>query len=106
MNNAFLLAFSHPVGADRDDEYNNWYDNTHVPQLRAALPSIKDVNRYELVPCQEGGHRYLAIFEFVTNDVDKTIAEFGEVVASGRLDPTSAMDTSVNPPVLVWYRPR
>ena len=46
--NQLFLVFSNPV-AGRDDEYNTWYDEVHLGDVR-RVPGVVDAKRYELVP--------------------------------------------------------
>ena len=40
MAKGLLLAWSSPVSDERDAEFNSWYDDTHIPQVRTAIASI------------------------------------------------------------------
>jgi hypothetical protein len=108
MAKALLMAWSSPVDEASDAEYVSWYEGTHIPQVRAAIPAVSAVHRYRAadVPASTGrpAHRYLAVYELDTDDVASAMAALGAAAAGGRLDPTPTMDTTVNPPVLQWYQ--
>ena len=109
MAKAMLLAWSNPVDEASDGEFNAWYDDTHVPQVRATIPAITAVQRYRQadLPAEAGAssvHRYLAVYEMDTDDVAGAIAALGAAVAAGQLDLTTTMDLTTNPPVLHWYQ--
>jgi hypothetical protein len=108
MAKALLLAWSSPVDEASDAEFVSWYEGTHIPQVRAAIPSIAAVHRYRTadVPAAPGApaRRYLAVYELDTDDVAGALAALGAAAAGGRIDQTAAMDTTVNPPVLAWYQ--
>jgi hypothetical protein len=110
MAKALLLAWTSPAGDESEAEFNTWYDGTHVPQMRAAIPSISAACRYrtaDLPPAaapQQPAHRYLAVYELDSDDVPAAIAALGAAAGGGRLDMTAAMDTTTNPPVLQWYQ--
>jgi len=40
------VVFSNPV-ADREDEFNEWYDNVHIPEL-LTVPGMLSATRYAL----------------------------------------------------------
>jgi hypothetical protein len=109
MAKALFLAWSNPVDDASTDEFNDWYDGTHVPQVRAAIPAIAAVHRYTLaeVPGSVGAQpaqRYLAVYEMDTDDVAGAAAALGAAMAGGKMDLTRTMDTTANPPILQWYQ--
>jgi hypothetical protein len=108
MAKAIFLAWSDPVDEASEAEFSSWYEGTHIPQVRAAIPAISAVHRYQVadVPAAPGApaHRYLAVYELDTDDVAGAMAALGAAVEGGRLDPTQTMDTTANPPVLAWYQ--
>ncbi len=48
----------------RDEEYNEWYTNVHIPEVLAA--GFTAAQRFKMADAQMGEvpHRYLAIYEF------------------------------------------
>src|ERR1700730_10266558 len=105
MAKALFLAWSSPVDETSDAEFSSWYEGTHIPQVRAAIPSISAVHRYRAADLPGApSHRYLAVYELDTDDVAAALAALGAAVAAGSIDATTIMDTTVNPPVLQWYQ--
>jgi len=104
MAKALLLAWSSPASPDQVAEFDEWY--THIPQVRAAVPSITSVSRYELVDpgSPEPSNRYLAVYEIDDTDVAAAAAAMGEGAAAGRIEMTTAMNTTQEPPTAQWYR--
>lgn len=107
MAKALLLAWASPVDEDSEAEFNAWYDGTHIPEVRAAIPSISAVHRYRVADLpaapQQSAHSYLAVYEMDSEDVAAAAAELGSAAGEGRLHMTAAMDTQTNPPVMQWY---
>ncbi len=103
MKHSLLLAWSSPVEG-READFDEWYDGTHIPQVRAALPDVGQVTRYQLVDVEGTGgpDRYLAIYELGTDDVTQAATALGAAAASGALDMTDAMDVAGAPPQLQW----
>jgi hypothetical protein len=103
MARAILIAYSSPV-PDQEQAFNDWYANTHIPQVRAAVPSITEVSRYRTVDPtgQSDEVRYITTYEMDTDDVASAAGLLGGAMQDGKLDPTDTMDVTVNPPVLVW----
>lgn len=90
------LVFSNPYPG-RDDEYNQWYDNTHVPEV-LAIPGIVSAQRYDLRPLarergEEPEYRYLAIYE-IEGDPDEVMAKLGAAVRSGAVVMNDSFDRS------------
>jgi hypothetical protein len=108
MAKSMFIAWASPVDDASDAEFNAWYEGTHVPQVRAAIPAITSVHRYRVadVPGVGGAatHRYLAVYEMDTDDVAGAMAALGAASAEGRMDMTATMDVANNPPVLQWYQ--
>jgi hypothetical protein len=106
MAKGVFLAWSSPVSGDQLAAFDAWYEGTHIPQVRAAVPSISGVARYELVePGADGpSHRYLTVYELDDADIATAAAAMNESAAGGKLDMTPAMDLAARPPVAQWYR--
>jgi len=108
MAKAIFLTWTNPVDDASDSEFNAWYDGTHMPQVRAAIPAITAVHRYQLADVaavRDGpAHRYLAVYELDTDDVAGAMAALQAAGTEGRMDMTSTMDVTAHPPVLQWYQ--
>jgi hypothetical protein len=107
MSKGLFLAWTSPVSDERDAEFNSWYETTHIPQVRAIVPAITAVHRYstaDLPGGQQPAHRYLAVYELDCDDVPAVAAALGEAISAGKLDMSTAVDLSTNPPVSHWYQ--
>jgi hypothetical protein len=61
-----LVVFSNPV-AGREEEYNEWYTDVHIPEVLAGRGYIA-AQRFALSETQPDGvelplHRYMAVYE-------------------------------------------
>ena len=74
-----MVVFSNPAEG-RDDEFNRWYDETHLPEV-LEIEGVVAARRYELgVEDPDAPHRYLAVYE-----LDQPCAEVLErLVAAGQ----------------------
>jgi hypothetical protein len=100
-----FIAYSSAVPG-KDAEYEEWYQQIHIPDVRAAIPSITAVNRYKLVDLQGGGNgapRYIAVYELGDADVATAAGQLGAAGAEGRLRMTDTIDMTDNPPDLQWF---
>jgi hypothetical protein len=105
MAKALFLAWASPVDDASDKEFNTWYDDTHISEVRAAIPAITAVHRYALEDPTGGGQsirRYLAVYEIDTDDVAGAAAALQ--AATGSMNLSSTLDLAANPPDVQWYR--
>ena len=93
------IVFSNPLPG-RDDEFNEWYDNVHIPQL-LAVPGMLSAQRYTLRDSEmyrvPGGfapeHQYAIIYE-MEGDVDAIMQKIQESVAAGKINMADCLDMS------------
>ena len=87
-----MIAGSRPV-AGREDDFNVWYDNEHLPQV-VALKGFTKARRLKLAQHVQGAESapYAAIYEIETDNLGAVLGQFGEAAASGRLTRSDAMD--------------
>ena len=60
---------------DREDEYNDWYNNTHLKDV-LNVPGFVSAQRFRLSSAQRMAnppYKYLAIYEIETDDIHRTI---------------------------------
>lgn len=78
----------------RDQEFNDWYDNRHLPDILATEGFVA-AQRFRLAPMdpeQEFPHRYLALYEVETDDLDKTNQALMEAANDGGMFISPALD--------------
>jgi hypothetical protein len=93
-----MVVQSSPSAPDREDEYNDWYDNTHIPQIR-AIPGFTAARRYRTSPGSPGAPAYLAIYDMEADDLATPVAELRARSASGQHTRSDAL--SLDPPPVV-----
>jgi hypothetical protein len=86
-----LFVFSNPVG-DREDEFNDWYDNVHLRDV-VNIPGFRAAQRYKRQVLMFGdvSHRYLAIYE-MDCDGPKAAAEAVQALLDTPMELSSALD--------------
>ena len=62
-----LLMVWADVPAEKEDDFNNWYNQEHIPEL-VGLPGVLNAARYEAI---RGGPKHLACYELE----DSTVVE-------------------------------
>ena len=81
MTKYLLFAFSDCKDPARAQEYNDWYSNTHLPDM-LQVPGMIQATRWEAAEPKEGMKRqYLALYEIETDDVE---ASNREIAKQGR----------------------
>ncbi len=78
MNKKYTYVFFTNAVAGRDDDYNDWYTNQHLPDV-LKVPGFVAGRRFRLSEAGLMGaapsHRYLTIYEVETADPEATLAE-------------------------------
>lgn len=93
----FLMVVTSSAKDGQDQEYNEWYDGTHLGEI-CSIPGVTSGRRYDAIPVtpnpQPGG--YLAIYEIEADSAEVVLGEMmkraqaGEMSMSDALDQTSA----------------
>jgi hypothetical protein len=79
MERWLLTVESNCCDPSREDEFNDWYDNIHLPDI-LETPGFVSAVRYENTSPAEGQGKFLAMYEIETDDLARTLAEFDEIV--------------------------
>ncbi len=107
MAKATFVVLTNPVSADAEDEYNDWYNNVHLNDV-VAVDGFVSAQRFRIVNVDALGetpqpsHRYLALYEVETDDLDAVARELttragDAMVISPALDASSALAFFVEP---------
>lgn len=86
MPRAVMLVHTNPIEDSRDGEFNDWYDNVHLPEV-LAVDGFVAATRYrvsdaQLVPVPTA-HRYLAVYEIDSDDLAATTSALAQAAAGG-----------------------
>jgi hypothetical protein len=89
---AKLFVFTSPVEG-REDEYNDWYDNTHLGEF-AALPGVVSAQRFKVSPTgPRSKTSYAAIYELDGDPAD-VITAMNAAIKNGEMHMSDAIDSS------------
>jgi hypothetical protein len=80
---AVLIVHSRPVEASREDEFNKWYDEVHIPDVTSVAGVVSGRRFKKAAGADDGGYPYLAIYELDTEDVGATMKELVDRTADG-----------------------
>jgi hypothetical protein len=72
-----LLILTNCTDPAREAAFNDWYSNTHLPDL-AAAHGLVNAARYRNVRPKEGGAQYLALYELDTDDTRAIVKQIME----------------------------
>lgn len=90
-----LVVFSNPMPG-REDDYNEWQDNVHVPQV-LSIPGFVSAQRYCLSGPQflpsETRPPYITLYQIETDDLAAVYAEAGKRMASLTFSDALQMET-------------
>lgn len=101
MPKGIMVVQSRPSDPAREDEFNDWYSNTHLPEIR-AVPGFVAARRYKVHDASGESHSYLAIYEIDADDLTDPVEELRTRSAAGRTHTTDALQTDP-PPVVTIY---
>lgn len=85
-----ILVLSNPVD-ERDDEFNDWYDNVHLPDV-FRVPGVVGAERFRMRSGE--GWKYLAIYELDCDDNTAVEAELMKRAGSADMVMSEAFDMS------------
>ena len=89
-----------PVSPEREAEFNEWYDGTHLPEL-LAVPGFVAARRYRRV-ADDGAPEYLAVYDIEADDLAGPVAELRRRSAAGETTSSDALQLDP-PPVVGLY---
>jgi hypothetical protein len=94
---SYVMVAQSRAKPGRDDEYNEWYDTTHLPDM-CAIPGVKSGRRFEATPISMGqpGLLYLAIYELEADDPSTIMAEMGKRFENGTIRVCDALDAEAS----------
>ena len=77
MGKWILVVYADSKDPSREAEFNDWYDNTHLPDVM-KFAEISGATRYANDDPEAGPGKFLAIYEVESDDIEKTIAALKE----------------------------
>ena len=106
MPKGIMVVQTNPIDPSREDEYNDWYSNTHIPEV-CAVPGFVGARRYKVheVAAGDGNgstHAYLSIYEIEADDLTAPMQELRARSASGEMQISDTMRLDP-PPIVTLY---
>ena len=72
MSGKILLIVANEPDPEKEDDYNQWYTEKHIPMM-FGFKGMKKASRYRRLDESEASSKYLAIYEF---DSQEDLAAF------------------------------
>ena len=104
MAQAVLLVETRPVSTERAEEFNEWYDTVHIPEIIAKVPGFIGARRYLTSPASptQPEQPYLAIYEIEADDPDAVLREMQRAVAERELAQTTSLSRDPAPTITLY----
>ena len=97
-----MLVYTRPSSPEREDEYNEWYDTVHLPEVCAVEPFTgaqrARVSSDQMAGMPDPDFEYLAIYDFEGTGADAIAALMG---SSGGFTMSDALDQTAARVVVV-----
>jgi len=77
MDKMLFVVESNSADTAREDEFNEWYNIIHVPDV-LETPEIVRAVRYERIAPSEGQAKYFALYEIEADDLQAVMKALGE----------------------------
>ena len=94
MQKHIFIVYTNAV-EDRDDDYNEWYDNQHLNDV-LTIPGVVAAQRFALSDKQRLDPpfpwKYAAIYEIETDNLDEVITPLKEWIGTDRMPRSDAMN--------------
>jgi hypothetical protein len=90
-----MVALSNPVEG-REDDFNDWYQNVHLPEI-VSYKGVTSAQRFKsAVPMQAQGinYNYLAIYDLDTDDLGGILQKMGADSQAGVNTMSDAADNA------------
>ncbi len=87
-----MIALTRPIES-KEDEFNDWYQNYHLPEI-CAMPGVIGAQRYKQAAALQGGdeRNYLAVYDIETENLGAVLGAIGKASAQGKMTGTDAAD--------------
>ncbi|WP_261540164.1 DUF4286 family protein [Burkholderia multivorans] len=81
MEKWLFMVESNCADPERENEFNDWYDQVHVPDLLKEDAFVA-ASRYEALPSQGNRGKFVALFQLETDDINQAMKKHEETEES------------------------
>ncbi len=92
MSKKGLLIIMASMGPDKEEAYNRWYNEDHLPKVLERIPGVLSGRRYKVMEGEEE-YRFMAMYEFEsyealeaamkTEQMKQLVREYDEAFGKG-----------------------
>ncbi len=92
MSKKGLLIIMASMRPDKEEAYNRWYNEDHLPKVLERIPGVLSGRRYKVMEGEEE-YRFMAMYEFVsyealeaamkTEQMKQLVREYDEAFGKG-----------------------
>jgi hypothetical protein len=93
-----LLVGVNCVDPARETEFNDWYENVHLPEVCRA-PGVKGADRYQIAAPAPDSPQYLAMYQLDGQQGLQDYTAYRQAQSQGKVPPFTA-----GPPLKVVWR--
>jgi hypothetical protein len=94
-----MAVMTRPASPDREDEFNEWYTNTHIGEV-ISVPGFTGARRLKQIEALKNPtspeQDYLALYEVEADDIGTVLAEVGARAGDGRIAANDVMVVEVS----------
>lgn len=108
-----LIVLTNPTTPENSDEFNEWYDSVHVPEVIALVDGVVGATRFDAkeMPGSSGTaglvrHTFAALYEIESDDPESVVRRIGECAAAGAFNMSPTLDRADIPPLQILITPR
>lgn len=95
MPKAILIVLSN-AAAGKEDEFNDWYTNRHMPEIVQNVEGFASGQRFKLSKAQlmpnPNAPQYAAIYEIEADDIQAAVQALGAGMGSGKVSMSDSID--------------
>jgi hypothetical protein len=99
MPRGIMYVETMPVSPDREADYHEWYNDTHLAEI-LSVEGIVSARRFAPT---DGNGPFVAIYELDCDDLDAAVGRLAELGASGQMSSVELLNMET-PPIPRVYR--
>jgi hypothetical protein len=99
MPKGIMYLETMPVSPDREADYHDWYNGTHLAEV-TSVEGVVSARRFAPI---DGNGPFVAIYELDCDDLDAVMQRLRELGASGKMSSLELLNLDA-PPIPKIYR--
>jgi hypothetical protein len=100
MAKGIIYLETRPVSPDREEDYHEWYNDTHLAEI-CSVDGIISARRFAPT---DGDGPFIAIYELECDDLDAVVGRMRELGKSGKMSSLQFLSMNSPPPIPKVYR--